>query len=328
MSGNTVIVATVEPVASDRLAVFASQLPVGVDVRTEASVSDLADATYLFAEKGDVTADVIASAPNLRCIVAINSGGGSIDQAACESRGISLRIVRSVSLMSVAEHAVMSMLMLYKRFPEADRRLRSGAVVGNAQPALTTQESYAFDWVGLNEFHALRNQTIGLVGLGQIGMHAAKILNAFGCDVVYTKRNRLAVSDEVELGVRYLPFDELLSACSCVSLHNRFDDSTEKMMGLREFRLMPKGSFFVNTARGRLVDEGALLSELESGHLGGAALDVFWMEPLPSDSPLLNVPNLILTPHTGGIPMAQSEILEIKEAGRILASELRKVENL
>ena len=122
------IVATVEPVASDRLAVFTSQLPTGVDVRTEASVSDLADATCLFVEKGDVTADVIASAPNLRCVVVIDSGGGSIDQAACAARGISLQVVRSVSLMSVAEHAVMSMLMLYKRFPEADRRLRSGAV--------------------------------------------------------------------------------------------------------------------------------------------------------------------------------------------------------
>lgn len=321
------IVATVEPVEGERLAALSGQLPAGTELRISADAAGLTDATCLLVQHGEATADVIAEAANLRSVVVIGSGRGIVDIAACAARGLPVRVVDSVSLMSVAEHAVMAMLMLYKRVPEAMRRLRSGVVVGGVVPEVTTQESYAFDWVGLHDFQALRNQTIGLVGLGQIGLHAAQILNAFGCDVVYTKRTRLDATEEARLGVRFLPFDELLAASSCVSLHNRFDETNEKMMGRREFQLMPEGSFFVNTARGRLVDEAALLAELESGHLGGAALDVFWMEPLPDDSPLLDAPNLILTPHTGGIPMAQSEILEIKEAGRILHADLTRTDH-
>ena len=89
------------------------------------------------------------------------------------------------------------------------------------------------------------------------------------------------------------------------------------MFGAREFALMPEGSYFVNTARGRLVDEDALVAALESGHLGGAALDVFWYEPLQADSPLLRAPKLLLTPHTGGIPSAESYVLELREAARL-----------
>ena len=89
----------------------------------------------------------------------------------------------------------------------------------------------------------------------------------------------------------------------------------------RAFGLMREGSFFVNTARGRLVDEAALLRALDSGKLAGAALDVFWLEPLPADSPLLQAPNLVLTPHTGGIPIAESRLLELGDAARSLAAE-------
>ena len=125
--------------------------------------------------------------------------------------------------------------------------------------------------------------------------------------------------EEKELGVRYLPFDELLAESHCVSLHNRFTPETEKMMGAREFALMPEGSFFVNTARGRLVDEDALMAALHSGHLAGAGLDVFWWEPILADSPLRSTPNLLMTPHTGGIPSAVSVAQELAAAGRVIA---------
>ena len=218
--------------------------------------------------------------------------------------------------MSVAEHAVMAILMLLKRLFEATERLRAGIVTGGIEPAVTTQESYAFNWVGLERFDALHGKTVGLVDLGRIGSHAAKLLRCFGCDVVYTKPNRLPPAEEERRGVRYLRFDELLRESHCVSLHLRFSTETERLMGEREFGLMPKASFFVNTARGRLVDEAALVRALESSHLAGAALVVFWYEPLPADSPLLRAPKLLLTPHTGGIPSAESKILEWQEAAQ------------
>lgn len=269
----------------------------------------------------DATLDVamLEQAPGLRQVVQIALGSGSVDTAACAKRGIPVTSVPSPSLHSVAEHAVMLMLTILKRFARVSEELRSGLVAGGVKPSLTTQESYAFNWTGLEHWEALYGKTVGLVGIGQIGRHAASILRAFGAEVVYTKPSPLSVDEESRLGVSYEPLDELLGRSHIVSLHNRFIPETERMMDDRTFGLMRAGSYFVNTARGRLVDEDALLRALESGQLAGAALDVFWMEPLPSDSPLLAAPNLILTPHTGGIPTAESRLLELGDAARSLA---------
>ncbi len=306
------VVALVESLPSKQLELLKQLLPNGYRLVDGA----VAEADAVVVRDGVVDAALLDSALRLRRVVKIDVGAGSVDAEACAERGIEVAIVESPSLMSVAEHTVMSMLMLFKRVVDAADRLRAGTIVGGAEPALTTQESYAYNWVGLEHFDALWGQTIGLVGLGRVGTHAARLLHSFGADVVYTKRNPLSADDETALGVRYLPFDALLQASRCVSLHNRFTPETEQMMGEREFALMPDDSFFINTARGRLVDEAALVRALESGHLAGAALDVFVLEPLPTDSLLLSAPNVLLTPHTGGIPSAESQVLEFREAVR------------
>jgi phosphoglycerate dehydrogenase-like enzyme len=300
------VVALVEDLPADQVELLEQILPVGYRLVDGSVDGAVAEADAVLVRDGVVDAALLERALRLRRVVKIDVGGGSVDVNACAKRGIEVAIVESPSLMSVAEHAVMSMLMLFKGVVDAAGRLRAGTVVGGVEPALTTQESYAYNWVGLEHFDALWGQTIGLVGLGRIGTHAAKLLRAFGAEVVYTKRTRLSEEDEASLAVRYLPFDELLQASRCLSLHNRFTPETEQMMGEREFGLMPEGSFFVNTARGRLVDEAALVRALETGHLAGAALDVFWLEPLPANSPLLSAPNLLLTPHTAGIPLAEA----------------------
>lgn len=281
----------------------------------------LADADYLVVRDGTADADALATAARLRRVVRIAMGSGTLDERACEERAIAVDVVQSPSLITVAEHAVMAMLVLLKRAIRVSEELRAGKIAGGVEPAVTTQEEYAFNWTGLDRWEALYGKTVGLVGLGAIGTHAARVLRGFGADVVYTKRNRLEPERERELGVRYASFDELLRESRCVSLHNRFTSKTERMMGAREFGLMPPGSFFVNTARGRLVDEAALVEALESGHLAGAALDVFWMEPLPPDSPLLGAPNLFMTPHTGGIPVAESQEIELRTAAQLLAQD-------
>jgi phosphoglycerate dehydrogenase-like enzyme len=308
------IVALVEDLPAEHVELLAQILPGGY--RLVDGNGGVAEADAVVVRDGVVDAALLDRAQRLRRVVKIDVGSGNVDAQACAERGIEVTVVESPSLMSVAEHAVMSMLMLFKRVVDGAERLRAGTIVGGVEPELTTQESYAYNWVGLEHFDALWGQTIGLVGLGRIGSHAAKLLRSFDADIVYTKRNRLEADEEAALGVRYLPFDELLQASRCVSLHNRFTPETEQMMGEREFGLMQDDAFFVNTARGRLVDEAALVRALESGHLAGAALDVFWLEPLPSDSPLLSTPNLLLTPHTGGIPSAESQVLELREAAR------------
>jgi phosphoglycerate dehydrogenase-like enzyme len=243
-----------------------------------------------------------------------------VNEAACEQRGVAVHVVRSLSLITVAEHTVLLILALMKRFVTAMDDLREGRIVDDLRPELTTQTKYAYNWIGLSGFDSLYGKRVGLVGVGKIGREVAIRLRAFGCDVVYNKRHQLPAAEERELGTGFVPFDELLQTSDCVSLHHRFDPREEPFMGSREFNLMKTGSYFVNTARGRLVDEDALLAALESGRLAAAALDVFRYEPLPSDSALRHAPNLILTPHVGGIPSHTSALAELGEVARIIRS--------
>ena len=312
------IVAIVEELPAEQRAALERALPGGWSLGSGESA--LAHAEIALVRDGTLGENEMRQAPHLRRVVQIDVGGGNVDSDACRQRQIQLQVVQSPALNSVAEHAVMLMLMLFKRQVEASARLREGVVVGGVEPAVTTQESYAYNWVGLEQFDALYGKTVGLVGLGRIGLHTTSLLRCFGCDVLYTKPNRLRESDEAQSGARYRQFDDLLQEADCVSLHHRFAPETERTMGPREFGLMRPGSFFVNTARGRLVDEDALVQALETGHLAGAALDVFWYEPLPADSPLLRAPRLLLTPHTGGIPTAESQILELQEAARLVVA--------
>ena len=318
-------VALVEDFSPAQVAALRDALPSGASVLEDDLSSDAIDqADYLVLWRRGIDDDRLEAAPSLRGVVTLDSGGAEPSDVICRSRGIWTDKVPSPSLISVAEHAVMLILALFKRLPVASRRLMDGVVVEGMAPFVTDQENYSYNWVGLDLFEGLWGKKVGLVGVGKIGREAAVRLAAFGMDVIYTKRNRFSPEEERELGIRYLPFDELLAESHCVSLHNRFTPETEKMMGAREFALMPEGSFFVNTARGRLVDEDALMAALHSGHLAGAGLDVFWWEPILEDSPLRSTPNLLMTPHTGGIPSAVSVAQELAAAGGVIAGRVEQ----
>ncbi len=316
-------VALVEDFSSAQVAALLDALPAGATVVEDAlgsGATEEVDHLVLWRQGiGDARLEAL---PSLQGVVTLDSGGAKPSAEVCEAHGIWTDTVLSPSLISVAEHAVMLVLALFKRLPTAHRRLMDGVIVDGMEPFVTDQENYSYNWVGLDLFEALVGKRVGLVGVGKIGREAATRLAAFGMDVIYYKRNRFTPEEERELGIRYLPFDELLAASHCVSLHNRFTPETEKMMGAREFALMPQGSFFVNTARGRLVDEDALMGALHSGHLAGAALDVFWWEPILPDSPLRSTPNLLMTPHTGGIPSAVSVAQELAAAGKVITGRL------
>ena len=267
----------------------------------------------------DIGQESITRLPNLQALVKLDSGPAKIDRASLEQRNVAIGIAASPALVSVAEHAVMLILAVFKRLGPALKDTEKRNWAEGISSILTNQEEYSYNWVGIEKWEAVTDKTIGLVGLGRIGIEVAKRLTPFGCDVVYTKRNQLSTAEEQELGVRYLPFGELLAESHCVSLHNRFTPETEKMMDADAFASMPKGSFFVNTARGRLVDEDALVDALESGHLAGAALDVAWYEPPLDESRLWNTKNLMITPHSAGIPIDISLVEELAAAGEIIA---------
>jgi glyoxylate reductase len=181
-------------------------------------------------------------------------------------------------------------LGLATRLVEADRFTRSGR--------FHQEQSMTFLW------HSLPGKVLGLIGMGGIGVEIAKRARAFEMDVVYTKRTRLPEAQEREIGVRWADDkDDILREADFVSIMASYNPSTHLMIGEREFGLMKPTAFFVNTGRGRLVDEAAMLTALREGTIAGAGLDVYWTEPPvgePSPPPeLYKMDNVILTPHIG-----------------------------
>jgi phosphoglycerate dehydrogenase-like enzyme len=279
----------------------------------------LREAQYLIVRDRDVDLPTLAAMARLRLVVKLDAGQGDIDEAAFRARGIAIAHAPSVTALSVAEHTVLLILALEKRLDQAMGMLRAGVVVGNANPPETRRPWYAYNWTGLQGFDVLHGKRGGLVGLGTIGRHVARLLRAFSVEVVYTKPNRLPESEEASLGVRFVPLDELLGMSDFISLHARYNPDTERLIGIRELALMKPGAYLVNTARGRLVDEAALAGALEAGRLAGAGLDVFWDEPLPGHSPLLRLNNVLLTPHVAGVPNAAQASYEYAEVTRLVS---------
>jgi D-3-phosphoglycerate dehydrogenase len=168
---------------------------------------------------------------------------------------------------------------------------------------------YAYEATGLE----LEGTTVGLVGVGAVGSRVARILQAFGSEVIVY--DPYADPDKLP-GVRLVELDELLASAQVVSLHARVTDETKGLMNAERIAAMPPGSVLVNCARGALLDHGALAAALRDGHLFAAGLDVFDVEPLPADHPLRDAPNLIMTPHLAGASRATAE-----RASRIVAAE-------
>ena len=144
----------------------------------------------------------------------------------------------------------------------------------------------------------LKGAVLGILGLGRLGSQVAGFGKAFGMDVIAWSEN-LTEARAAEAGARRVLRDELLSAADFVTIHLRFSDRTQGLIGVRELALMKRDAYLVNTSRGPIVDEQALIEALEQRRIGGAALDVYDMEPLPPDHRLRRTPNLLLTPHIG-----------------------------
>lgn len=226
-----------------------------------------------------VTEGLIAGARNLMLIARAGIGVDNIDVAAATRRGIAVLNAPGANTVSAAEHAVGLLLALLRRIPWAVESMRRG------------------DWDRKRFAGAeLRGKTLGIVGLGRIGQHVGSIARAFGMQVIahdpYLPEERAR-----ELGIPLASLEELLASADVVSLHLPLTDSTRNLISRERIGQMKPGAVLINTARGGLVDETALVEALEDGRLAGAALDVFDPEPLPADSALRNTDRLILTPH-------------------------------
>ncbi len=226
-----------------------------------------------------IDSSVIEAAARLQVIARYGVGVDRVDVQAATQRGIVVTNTPGANSVAVAELTIALMLALGRRICRANQATRSG-------------EWPRYSGVGL------RGKTVGLVGFGAIGREVASRLKAFGCRLVAT--DPCVSPDCAEAySVQLLPLEELLASSDFVSLHASLNASTSGMVDSTLLNRMKQGAFVVNTARGELIDEEALRDALEKGHLGGAALDCFREEPPAPDHPLLRLPQVIVTPHTG-----------------------------
>ena len=245
--------------------------------------------------------EIAAAGPELRAVVQVGRAPWAVDGAAAEAAGAAVHIVPHTGAIAVAEHAMALMLGVTRMLA----RGHAGVVDGDyrsmgREPIRTDERTIAFNWLKLDGVQQLYGKTLGLVGLGDIGLEVARRARAFDMRVLYTKRRPLEAEHEVLAGVEWASMKTLLAQSDVLSLHAPHTPRTEGLLDAAAFRRMKPTAILVNTARGGLVDEDALVAALESGRLAGAGLDVFVDEPLPADHPLVGLETVLLSPHLGG----------------------------
>lgn len=226
-----------------------------------------------------ISAEDIARTPRLRLIQKIGVGVNTIELDAARARGIAVCNMPGSNAQAVAEMTLLLMLACLRRLTVLDRAVHDGQ---GWRLAPNFREN----------FGELSGRVVGLVGFGLIPRTLTPALRALGATVIYT-----ATSPKADPAARFMPLDELLRSADIVSLHVPLTPATQDMIGTAQLARMKRGAILVNTARGGLVDQAALVATLRSGHLGAAGLDVFADEPVAPDDPILEVDNAIVTPH-------------------------------
>ena len=270
---------------------FEELAPSGYEIATISSRLDedekarrLEGVEYVVLHPANLSGALIRGARSLRLIQLLAAGYDKVDLEAARACGVPVATNGGANAWAVAEHAIALMLALYKRIVPCDESVRGGGWRREAD--------------GFNTFeHA--GKTVGIVGAGNIGQKVARRAKAFETDIIYYDA-RDAPALEAELGARRVSLDELVSTADVLTLHAPLLPATRGLIGARELAAMKPNAILINTSRGDLVDEQALVDALTSRAIGGAGLDVYWQEPIPDDHPLLALDNVVLTPHTAG----------------------------
>lgn len=219
-------------------------------------------------------------APALRLISQTGGVGPHLDLQAATEAGVLVATTRDPNpSIGTVELTFALMMAVMRQIPHSDRNLREGR------------------WI--TPFgKVLHGKTLGIIGFGRIGREVARIARAFGMEVVAWSRS-LSPEAAQAVGVRAVSLEELLQRSDIVTLHLALNEGTRGFLNAARLSLLKRDAYLINTSRGAIVDEEALVRRLEAGELAGAGLDVFTEEPLPSTSPLLKLPNVVLTPHVG-----------------------------
>ncbi|MGH1492141.1 MAG: 2-hydroxyacid dehydrogenase [Acidimicrobiales bacterium] len=250
--------------------------------RNDQHLADIiADADYAVSGQVAVNAKVLQAASKLKLLHKWGVGVDNLDVDAARQLGIKVARTTGSNAVPVAEFTIGLMIGALRHVAHGHHRLQDGQWRNwsSSEPLM------------------LSGKTVGLVGFGAIGKNVAKLLAGFGCDVLYHKPNRLTASQEQDHGVRYADMATLLSASDVVSLHCPLTEQTAGLIDSAALASMKPTAVLINVARGGVVVEPDLIAALGRGEIHSAAMDVYEIEPLPADSPLIGVDNLTITPH-------------------------------
>jgi glyoxylate reductase len=265
------------------------------------SLELLATADAIVTRAEPVTAEILAASPNVKVVQKYGGRPDRLDLDAAEKAGVAVAVMPLCGCIAVAELTMTLILALSKQLITAHRLTATGAYRDlGLEPTPSSQRVHAFQWMKLPHLQEVRGTTLGLIGFGEIGTEVARRARAFEMNVLYYKREPLAAAIEEMLGVRAAPLDDLLRTSDFISLHVPHGPETDRLIGARELALMKPTASLINTCRGPVVDEAALIAALRERTIASAALDVFTLEPLQFDSPPTQLDNVILTPHIGG----------------------------
>ena len=244
-------------------------------------------AEYYLGMTRNIDAEFFAAAKKMRLVQLLSAGYDRADVAAAKKAGIPIANNGGANAIAVAEHTLMLILATLKKLTGLHADVSPGQWRSGAS--------------GKAPVHELRGKTLGIVGLGNIGKKVARRAAAFDVEIQYYDIARLSEDEEDALGVRFVLFTELLRTSDIVTLHVPLDDTTRNLIGAAELAMMKPTAFLINTSRGEIVRESALIDSLSRGAIAGAGIDVFEKEPPETLNPLFRLENLILTPHSAAL---------------------------
>lgn len=276
------LLSIIKDIAPKQFEIIALETPTQEDV-----IKKIPNADYLLVG-GRIKIDqtVLGAASRLKMIQRTGVGLDSIDLDFAKNSNIPIYVNPGINSRSVAEHSMMLLLAVLRNVSNIDTIIKSGI--------------WKKHELGIHN-HELYGKTVGLIGLGNIGMHMAKMLQPFGVNIIYTKRERLDEHTENALNLQYVSLKELLTQADIISIHCPHTKETDSLLSWDEFSAMKRGVILINTSRGKIINEEAMIHNLKSGHVKAAGLDVFAKEPIPKESELLKLENVIVTPHVSGI---------------------------
>ncbi|WP_027055837.1 2-hydroxyacid dehydrogenase [Mesorhizobium erdmanii] len=269
-------------------------------------VDFIGDAEILVTQLAPLSEEMMKRLPALRLVAVSRGGPINIDMAAARAHGITVVNVPGRNATAVAEFTLGAILAETRLIRVGHEALRKGEWRGDL---------YRADRTG----RELGEMTVGVVGYGNIGTKVVRLLRAFGCNVLVSDPYVQLSAEDRNAGVELVALDDLLSRSDVVTLHPRVTEETRGMIGKDTIARMKPGVVLVNTARGPLVDYDALYDALVSGQIASAMLETFAVEPVPSDWPLLQLPNVTLTPHIAG-----ASVRTVTYAAEQAAEEVRR----